>query len=60
MSDEKTGSWLERELAKAFSISSIPAVLYIPMDGEPVITIGSRGKEKFKKEIETILLTPEE
>ena len=50
----------ERELAKAFSISSIPAVLYIPTDGEPVITIGSRGKEKFKKEIETILLTPEE
>ena len=50
----------ERELAKAFSISSIPAVLYIPLDGEPVITIGSRGKDKFKKEIETILLTPEE
>lgn len=50
----------ERELAKAFNISSIPAVLYIPLDGEPVITIGSRGKEKFKKEIETILLTPEE
>lgn len=50
----------ERELAKAFNISSIPAVLYIPLDSEPVITIGSRGKEKFKKEIETILLTPEE
>ena len=50
----------ERELAKAFNISSIPAVLYIPLEGEPVITIGSRGKEKFKKEIETILLTPEE
>ena len=50
----------ERELAKAFNISSIPAVLYIPLDGEPVITIGSRGKEKFKKEIDTILLTPEE
>ena len=50
----------ERELAKAFSISSIPAVLYSPLDGEPVITIGSRGKDKFKKEIETILLTPEE
>ena len=49
----------ERELAKAFNISSIPAVLYIPLDGEPVITIGSRGKEKFKKEIETILLTPD-
>lgn len=50
----------ERELAKAFGISSIPAILYIPLDGEPVITIGSRGKDKFKKEIETILLTPEE
>lgn len=49
----------ERELAKAFNISSIPAVLYIPLDGEPVITIGSRGKERFKKEIETILLTPD-
>lgn len=48
----------ERELAKAFGISSIPAILYIPLDGEPVITIGSRGKDKFKKEIETILLTP--
>lgn len=50
----------ERELAKAFGISSIPAILYIPLDGEPVITIGSRGKEKFRKEIETILLAPED
>ena len=49
----------ERDLAKAFSISSIPAILYIPLDGEPVITVGSRGKDKFKKEIETILLTPD-
>lgn len=50
----------ERDLAKAFNISSIPAILYIPLNSEPVITIGSRGKDKFKKEIETILLTPEE
>ena len=47
----------ERELAKAFNVSSIPAVLYIPTgDGEPVMTIGSRDAATFRKEIETILL----
>jgi thioredoxin len=45
-----------RELAKAFNISSIPAILYIPLTGEPVMTVGSRDKSKFKSEIETILL----
>jgi thioredoxin len=45
-----------RELAKAFKVSSIPAVLYIPLDGEPVMTVGSRDKGKFTTEIETILL----
>jgi thioredoxin len=45
-----------RELAKAFNVSSIPAVLYIPLDGEPVMTVGSRDKGKFTTEIETILL----
>ena len=45
-----------RELAKAFNVSSIPAVLYIPLNGEPVMTVGSRDKGKFTTEIETILL----
>ena len=45
-----------RELAKAFNVSSIPAVLYIPLSGEPVMTVGSRDKGKFTSEIETILL----
>lgn len=45
-----------RELAKAFNVSSIPAILYIPLNGEPVMTIGSRDKGKFQNEIETILL----
>ena len=45
-----------RDLAKEFNVSSIPAVLYIPLDGEPVMTVGSRDKGKFKSEIETILL----
>lgn len=45
-----------RELTKAFNVSSIPAILYIPLNGEPVMTVGSRDKGKFQNEIETILL----
>ena len=44
-----------RELAKAFNVSSIPALLYIPLDGEPVMTVGSRDKGKFADEFQTIL-----
>ena len=50
----------ERGLAEAFNVSSIPAVLFIPEgDEEPVMTVGSRGKEKFVEQIETILLDKE-
>lgn len=45
-----------RELAKAFNVSSIPAILYIPMNGDPVMTVGSRDKGKFQSEIMTLLL----
>jgi hypothetical protein len=35
----------------------LPAILYIPSNGEePVMTVGARGKEKFKEEIGTLLL----
>ena len=47
----------ERGLAQAFNVSSIPAVLYIPVNGEdPVMTVGARGKERFREEITTLLL----
>jgi thioredoxin len=46
----------EKGLAHAFNVSSIPAVLYIPLEGEPVMTVGARGKERFKEEIKTLLL----
>lgn len=47
----------ERDLAKAFKISSIPAILYIPADdGEAIMTVGARDKGKFRTEIETFLL----
>ncbi len=46
------------EVAQFFQIRSIPAVLYIPGgDKEPVMTVGTRNKDKFKEEIKTLLLT---
>lgn len=46
------------EIAQAFNIQSIPALLYIPTDGkEPVMTIGARDKARFKEEIDKILLS---
>lgn len=45
-----------RDLAQAFGIRSIPAVLFIPMKGEAQMTVGGRSKEDFKKQIDTILL----
>ena len=44
------------ELANAFGIRSIPAILYIPLEGQPSMTLGSRDKSRFVKEINSILL----
>ncbi len=56
----------ERELASMFGISSIPAFLYMPMEGNP--TMGPPGiaptpeetKEMFKQYIDEILLQNKE
>lgn len=58
----KVDTQVERELASVFGISSIPAFLYIPMDGKPTMTKGiARSKEDTKKmfveNVENILLT---
>ena len=45
-----------RDIAQAFGIRSIPAVLFIPMKGDAQMTVGGRSKEDFKKQIDTILL----
>ena len=45
-----------KDLARAFNISSIPALLFIPTDGEPQMLIGLRDKENLKKDLNTILL----
>lgn len=45
-----------KELAEAFKISSIPAMLFIPKDGTPQMLVGLRAKDQLKSEIDTILL----
>lgn len=45
-----------KNIARAFGISSIPAILYIPAKGEPIMTVGSRNKSRFKDEIQKYLL----
>ena len=45
-----------QKLAQAFGVSSIPAILYIPVEGEPAMTVGSRDKARFRNEINSILL----
>lgn len=44
------------DLARAFNISSIPALLFIPMEGQPEMIVGLRSKESYKSNIEKRLL----
>ena len=46
----------ERELAYVFQISSIPQVLYIPMEGKPMLLKGLYPKEEIVKIIDEFLL----
>ena len=46
----------ERELAYVFGISSIPQVLYIPMEGQPMLLKGLYPKENIVQIIDEFLL----
>lgn len=46
----------ERELAAVFGISSIPQVLYIPVEGKPILLKGLYPKEEIVKVINEQLL----
>lgn len=46
----------ERELSQAFNITSIPAILYIPKNGKPQMSVGLASKEDYIKQINTLLL----
>jgi len=52
----KVDTQVERELASVFGIRSIPAVLFIPMKGQPQMSTGALPKETFKDVIDDFLL----
>ena len=46
------------ELAATFGIQSIPAILFIPLGGQPQMAMGALPKETFKLAIAQILTPP--
>jgi thioredoxin len=46
----------EKELARVFNIRSIPAVLFIPKEGKPQMSVGALPKPTFVQAIEEVLL----
>lgn len=46
----------EQELSTLFGIQSIPTLLFIPLDGQPMMQKGSIPKSAFKQVIEERLL----
>lgn len=45
----------EQELAAAFGISSIPSMLFIPMNEKPQMSAGAMAKSAFKNVIKDVL-----
>jgi thioredoxin len=52
----KIDTEVERELAGAFGIRSIPSLLFCPKDGQPQMAQGALPKETFKQVIDEFLL----
>jgi thioredoxin len=51
----KIDTEVEKELAGMFGIRSIPAILFIPKEGQPQMTTGAMPKEEYVKLIKEIL-----
>lgn len=49
----------EQELAALFGVKSIPAFLFVPLEGEPQGTMGAYPSEEFEKLIRSVLLDKE-
>ncbi len=45
----------EPELSNVFGISSIPTLLFIPLDEKPSITVGAPSKEQLRQVIEQLI-----
>ena len=50
----------ERDLSAAMGITSLPSLLFIPMEGQPQMSVGALPKETFKQLIEEFLLKKQE
>ena len=46
----------EKELATAFQAKSIPMVLFIPLEGQPMKQVGAMPEESYRKIVEEHLL----
>lgn len=46
----------EQELAGAFGIRSIPSLLFVPMEGQPRMSMGAMPKDQLKQTIDEVLL----
>lgn len=49
----------EQELAAAFGIRSIPSLLFVPMEGQPQMSMGAMPKAQLKEAIDKVLLGKE-
>ncbi|MBZ5855615.1 thioredoxin [Flavihumibacter profundi] len=54
----KVNTDIEQELSAVFGIQSIPTILFIGVDGEPMMQPGAFPKHVFKQVIEERLLVP--
>lgn len=46
----------EKDLAAAFQVRSIPMVLFIPLEGQPMMQVGAMAESEYKKVVEERLL----
>ena len=46
----------EKELAAVFGVQSIPTFLFIPKEGQPMVSMGALPREEFVKQIDSFLL----
>jgi thioredoxin len=53
----KVNTDIEQELSEIFGIRSIPALLFIPLEGQPKMSVGALPKDILKQAIEKELLT---
>ena len=54
----KVDTEVERELSTVFGIRSIPSILFIPMEGQPMMQPGALPKPAFQEVIQKELLKP--